>query len=302
MAFKTIAVLGGTGGLGAHIVSGLVSRKTFNVIVYSRPSSVTDASNADKIKNLESQGVRVVGVDSSDVDAFSAQLKADGVQVLVSAVGAGALSEQIKYIDAAKAAGVQRFIPSEFGVDSDHHSASVSVLALKAPVREHLRKSGLEYTLVFNGFFTEYAFSPFLGFDFAAKTVTTVGDGDVPFSFTGESEVGKFVAALLADEDTERTKNKSVFIESGKLTWNQAIALVEEVSNSKFQVTRVPVEEAEASIATAEFLPGLLTQFRLAVARGQGILSHNHNAQWPEVTVQPTKDFVQTLLLKSSEQ
>lgn len=40
-----------------------------------------------------------------------------GVDVIVSAIGGGGLGDQFQMLEAAKAAGVKRFVPSEFGVD-----------------------------------------------------------------------------------------------------------------------------------------------------------------------------------------
>lgn len=42
---------------------------------------------------------------------------AAGQDIVVSAVGAAGVPDQPKWIEAAKAAGVRRFVPSEFGLD-----------------------------------------------------------------------------------------------------------------------------------------------------------------------------------------
>jgi ribosomal protein S9 len=42
-----------------------------------------------------------------------------GVDVVISVVGGAGLQGQLKAVEAAKAAGVKRYIPSEFGVDLD---------------------------------------------------------------------------------------------------------------------------------------------------------------------------------------
>lgn len=41
-----------------------------------------------------------------------------GQEIVVSAVGAAATAEQAKYMEAAKAAGVRRFVPAEFGLNT----------------------------------------------------------------------------------------------------------------------------------------------------------------------------------------
>lgn len=50
--------------------------------------------------------------------AWNAEANYTGIDAVVSLVGAPALTEQKPYIDAAVEAGVNRFIPSEFGCDT----------------------------------------------------------------------------------------------------------------------------------------------------------------------------------------
>lgn len=73
------------------------------------------------IKRRESESVfpSSVAVRRIDVTVYKELLEAfTGQDTVVSVVGLVALRHQIKMVDAAVAAGVQRFIPSEFGCES----------------------------------------------------------------------------------------------------------------------------------------------------------------------------------------
>jgi hypothetical protein len=50
--------------------------------------------------------------------SFVGHINSAGVDAIVSVVGSLALPSQLSYIDAAIKAGVKRFIPSEFGCDT----------------------------------------------------------------------------------------------------------------------------------------------------------------------------------------
>jgi hypothetical protein len=84
------------------------------------------------------------------VEAFKGQ------DAVVSALGAAGMHEQIKIIDAAVKAGVKRFLPSEYGSNTQNAKATalVSFFALKVTIIEHLKKQepkGLSWTAIESG-------------------------------------------------------------------------------------------------------------------------------------------------------
>lgn len=60
------------------------------------------------------------------------------------------LEHQIKLIHAAAVAGIKRFLPSEYGYDTDlgYGAAVEPILGPKKEAREVLRQSGMLYTFV----------------------------------------------------------------------------------------------------------------------------------------------------------
>ncbi|KAJ1550942.1 hypothetical protein HK405_015531, partial [Cladochytrium tenue] len=88
--------------------------------------------------------------DDGLVAAFS------GIDALVCPVSGFAVGAQLKYIEAAEAAGVKRFIPSEFGMDNDVHPTAI-LNAPKVPIRDRLRNSpSLEFTFVYTGLWIDH--------------------------------------------------------------------------------------------------------------------------------------------------
>ena len=112
---KTIVVAGGTGGIGQHIVGGIVAAKKFTVKVLTRqdPSSASD---------LTAKGVEVIKVDYANHEQLVRALR--GVHtVIVSLISmdASCIESQVNLLNAALEAKVKRFAPSEW---TGYHDAT----------------------------------------------------------------------------------------------------------------------------------------------------------------------------------
>ena len=106
--FKSIAVAGAQSSIGKPAVQALASTSGVSVLVLTRKTT----PRPDWLP----EGVAHAGVDYDDVDGTAAVLREHKVEVVIS-LGSGII-QQIPLADAAKAAGVQLFVPSEFGTVS----------------------------------------------------------------------------------------------------------------------------------------------------------------------------------------
>ncbi|KAK9759709.1 hypothetical protein K7432_017011 [Basidiobolus ranarum] len=106
-SFKVIAVAGGNGSFGSLIVQALLAHGTFQVKILSRRAQDKQEPNAE-----------VAVVDYANHDSLVQALK--GVDVVISVLNDYAVIEpQLALVEAAKQAGVKRFVPSEFATDSE---------------------------------------------------------------------------------------------------------------------------------------------------------------------------------------
>lgn len=129
-----------TGNVGRLLIEPLAAH--FNLTLLTRPSSAASLPS-----NLPTN-VRTVSADYTIADLTIAFTGQDAV---VSAVGAAAFASQKLLIDAAVAAGVRRFLPSEFSVNSDAKAVRelVPVFQAKDAVLQHLKakeNEGLTWT------------------------------------------------------------------------------------------------------------------------------------------------------------
>jgi len=105
-----------SGNVGPPIVSAFLNSKKFNVTVLSRTESTkTVPGNAKVIK--------------SDLTPASLETSFKGQDAIISLVGNAGFAGQKALIDAAVAAGVKRFIPSEFGSNTES-----SVVRQRVPI------------------------------------------------------------------------------------------------------------------------------------------------------------------------
>jgi uncharacterized protein YbjT (DUF2867 family) len=128
------------------VVTALLSSNHYSVSVLSREES--SYNPPDGVANIK-----------TDYTHESLVKALKGQDAVVSAIAGSALLEQIKIIDAAIEAGVKRFVPSEYGGDTDnkHSHTRVPFFALKHQVAEHLRahQHKIEWTVLSTGPFID---------------------------------------------------------------------------------------------------------------------------------------------------
>ncbi|GFP54408.1 hypothetical protein ACSS6W_002182 [Trichoderma asperelloides] len=250
-AIKKVAVLGGSGNIGPSIIKALLD-SNFEVTAITR---------------LESQATFVDGVDVKRVDITSkeaVQHVLQGHDALVSAISPAALDDQKTIVDAAVAAKVQRFLPSEFGVDNrrtDEKDMGWMVVN-KVKLNEYLdevaaKNRWFSWTGVACGFFFDWGIQTqfILGINARAKTGEIIDSGNKPWAATNTYFVGETVAAILKKPD--ETANKFMTVFSFETTQNEVLKIFEEESGTKFQVSHVKgsdlLQAATASVAKGEY-------------------------------------------------
>lgn len=210
----------------------------FSVTVFSRSGSKTSLPSS----------VKSVEVDFESVQSLTSALK--GQDAVVSTLGAMAMAAQTNVINAAIAAGVKRFIPSEFGSDTTNPKArALPVYRDKVAAEDYLENKASEgvitYTLVYNGAFLDWGLMVGFLVNLQGKSAELYDGGDRPFSTSTTSTVGKAVAGVLSHY--EETKNRPVYVHDAVTTQKKLVALGEKLTGSKFDVKTVKTAELESA-------------------------------------------------------
>jgi len=267
----TIAIIGATGQTGRSIVDGLLSTETSppippaNIISLTRHTSVSNAANAA----LSSLGltVRPFSLTSPHEELVSA-LK--GVNVLVSCLsGDSDQLQQIQLADAAKEAGVSRFLPSAWLPLIPPGGVHI-FRDMKEQVYAHVKAIGLPFTIVDVGWWYQISFpklpSGRIDYALSLPMEEIYGTGEQKSALTDLRDVGRYVARIIQDD---RTVNKYVFCYNELHSQLDSWAILEKLSGEAIPRKYVSQEEVEADIAEA--LPVLLTS-GMDLRSGEGII------------------------------
>ncbi|KAI0706011.1 NAD-P-binding protein [Cerioporus squamosus] len=201
-----VLVLGATGHTGQSIVDGLVKSGNFRVAALVRAQTVTKPIT-DKLK---ASGVEIrVGTLTDEYEKLKEYVR--GVSVLISAVNARVVGQQLEIFRAAKEAGVERVIPCDWATPGEK---GVRVLSDgKFDIREYLKQLGVGYTIIDVGWWMQFylplplrsAVPP----EVKAMTWAIHGTGESKNLLTNLHHIGTWVARIIADP---RTLNKYVII------------------------------------------------------------------------------------------
>ena len=233
---KIITVAGGTGNLGGRIVRDLIKRgATVRAIV--RPQ--TEAEKTDKLKQL---GAEVIEVDMSNHEEL--KNACEGASCVVSALSGlreTIVDAQTQLLDAAMAAGVPRFIPSDFAADFTRLAEGDNRnFDLRKEFHKTLDKAAIESTSIMNGAFTDILTYGTPIYDFRNYTVGYWGDdADWKMDFTTMDNTADYTAAAALDSETP----KVLRIASFQVSPNDLAEIGGQVKNHEFKL--VPMGSLE---------------------------------------------------------
>jgi uncharacterized protein YbjT (DUF2867 family) len=263
-----ILVAGSTGVLGSEIVRRLIARGE------RVRAMVRATSDPEKVDRLKKAGAEIVRADLKEPSTLVAACA--GANAVISTVTTILTSQpgdsfeatdgegNKALVDAAKKAGVAKFVFVSFdtGKSPDNPLSNA-----KKDMEEHLRESGLDYTILHSSLFFESWLGPMLFADPAAGTAKVYGEGTDKIRYIAVADVAEFAVQSLS----RPAARKAVIPIGGpdEVSQRDAVRIFEEVYGKKFNVIEVPEAALEAQWASApnpwdKTFAGLM----LAVARG----------------------------------
>lgn len=191
---------GATGDLGLRIAQALLDRGAA-VRALVRPGNTKPA-----IAVLRERGATIVAVDFANAVALAQACT--GATCVVSALSGlreVIVDVQTRLLEAAVAAGVPRFIPSDYCIDyTKLPTGSNRNLDLRREFNQHLDQANIAATSVLNGMFTDLLTGQAPVVLFGLKRVLYWGSADQPLDFTTIANTATFTAAAALDPTTPR--------------------------------------------------------------------------------------------------
>ncbi|KQQ52178.1 SDR family oxidoreductase [Plantibacter sp. Leaf314] len=203
----SLVVTGATGHLGHLVVEHLLARGT------DPASIVATGRRTEALADLAAQGVRTATVDFADPSTLDAALEAGDTVLLVSSSEVGQrVAQHANVIDAAKRAGVARIVYTS----ASKADTSPLILAPEHKATEELlRASGVPFTILRNGWYTENYGQAVDQAKATGSFVGSVGDGRV--SSASRTDYAEAAAVVLTADGHEG----AVYELSGDVAWTQ---------------------------------------------------------------------------------
>ena len=197
---KLILVAGASGNLGLRIVKALTNNGVEIRAV------LRSGTNPEKIKEIEQSGARIFIVDKWNKETLTEAC--NGASCVVSAL-AGLreviIAAQRELLDAAIAAGVPRFIPSDYSLDFTKFSHGENRnLDLRREFHQYLDKSAIAPTSIFNGAFTDMITNEMPLIFFKQKLILYWGHADYKWGLTTMDNTATYTANVALDDASPR--------------------------------------------------------------------------------------------------
>lgn len=224
----TVLVAGATGDLGSRISRELLHHDV-RLRVLTRPGSSTAAERFGDDPRVE-----IVTADYADHDALMAA--ASGADVVVSAVSGlrpVIIDAQRALLAAAVAAGVPRFLPSDYSADYRRLTPGTNRnLELRREFAADLDAAPIQATSVLGGMFTELLAgqAPLILRD--RKRVLYWSSADQVLDVTTKDDTARTVALVALDADAPRV----VEVAGDRITARQVAGLATELSGDTFRL------------------------------------------------------------------
>lgn len=196
----------------------------------------------------------VVEVDFDSLEVVTQVLK--GQDALISAVSFESVSSQSLLIDAAIAAGVRRFIPSNYGSDFENKTlrtfpAFRDRVKIDDELREKVPGTGMSFTTIVNGVVIDYVMRKGAVFIASKREARLFDGGSVKVSMTRLSTIGKAVVGVLGH--FEETANRAVYIQDLATTQSALLDLAQKLTPDETW-TIIPADSAKLVAACQDLI------------------------------------------------
>src|SRR5256885_6914858 len=291
-------VAGATGLLGSEIVRRLIARG-------NQVRALTRASSApEKVEHLARLGAQIVQGDLRDPRSLIPACV--GVNTVISTVTTILTSQpgdsfeatdgdgNKSLIDAARNAGVSKFVFVSFDTSV---TPDMPLKRAKAAAEDHLKASGLDYTILHPTFFCESWLGPMLFADPQTATAKVYGKGTDKFKYVTVGDVAEFAIQSL----TSPAAHNAVIPVGGPeaISQRDAVKVFEECFGRKFDVVEVPEATLEEQWRAAENPFGkTFAGLMLGVARGLDSDAEPPFADFP-MQMTSARDFIKNLARES---
>ncbi|KUJ19446.1 NAD(P)-binding protein [Mollisia scopiformis] len=265
---QNIAIMGATGNLGSLVVKHLLqSHKKFNITAITR---------SDSTSTLPDHPSLIVKKGDYSSPEFLASAFAGQEAVIFTLYHTAVPEQEVKYIEAAAAAGVKWILPVEFGGDNahPHMSTFVPVHAKKTAPRKRIEElskthEGLKWIGVVTNPWFDFAMERSMwGIDIKNRTANLMTGNTGRFNTTNLDTVALATARIfnLPIQDDHGPSldifgNRFVYVSSFHVTQQEIFSAVQRVTgttDADWKITRTDlqtwIDEGAEKLSKGQFM------------------------------------------------
>lgn len=273
----------GAGELGTAVLRELARLRDRGrvppVSVLLRPQTATSTV----IRTNQAAAMEALGIDIVEADLATATVaELTGIfsrftQVVCCTGFVGGPGTQLRITRAVIDAGVEHYVPWQFGVDYDvvGRGSGQDVWDEQLDVRDMLRaQHKLRWTIISTGMFTSFVFLPEFGLvDLDRNTVHALGDWQNRLTATTPEDIGRLTAEVLAARPEH--DDRVVYVAGDTFSYRDLADTVDRVLGRKVDrvLWTVPHLKAEVDAHPDD----TMRKYRLAFARPDGVA-------WPKAS------------------
>jgi uncharacterized protein YbjT (DUF2867 family) len=233
----TVLVTGATGKQGGALAR-LLLKRGHRVLAFVR------SPDSPAARELEQRGAELTPGDFDDPDSIERAMQGvDAVYAMATPFDAAGLEGEVRHgrhlIDAAKLARVRHFLYSS--VAGADQNTGIPHFETKSVVEQHLRHSGLPYTIVAPVFFMENFLGPGFSGRLHEGVLSMALQPHQGLQMIPMADLAAFCTRVL--EWPEELFGQRIEVASDEVTGEQAAALISYVSGHKLRYEEAPLEE-----------------------------------------------------------
>ncbi|KAK3387847.1 hypothetical protein B0H63DRAFT_413117 [Podospora didyma] len=220
--FKKIVLVGAGGDIGRVVLQALLSEPSFEVTILQRASSHSKLADHLNVVTVP---------DSYPFDELKAAFQ--GQDAVINCTTTFSVAVQYRIIDAAIAAGVRRYSPSEYGLNNARLEAQAlsEVFAEKGAVQAYLKQKAaegkIEWMSIACGTWVDWSINhDFMGINMKERRVQLIDGGETRHSVATQKNTARAIVVALTTK-TEETKNRVVYIQDFTVSQKELLAELE---------------------------------------------------------------------------
>jgi uncharacterized protein YbjT (DUF2867 family) len=268
---KTILVTGATGRQGGATARRLME-DGWSVRAMTRDLSKPAA------RELSLLGAQVVQGDMGDADSVARAVKGChglfSVQDFSQAGLEGEVRQGKLLADAARSAGVSHFVYTSVG--AANQNTGIPHFETKARIEEHVRATGLRYTIIRPVFFMDNFLSPGMRDGIIAGRLSLPIRSERPLQMIAVRDIGQMAATAFAD--TDRYGGRAIDLAGDELTLPHACRILSSAIGHEVRYEEANLADMERSS------PEMGKMFRWFNERGYSVDIHSLRAILPRLS------------------